>query len=58
MKALEHIAGILGVSATELLTGAVPSQIPQSLLLEARRLIESGDAFGSAVATAVSRCSS
>ena len=40
MKALEHIAGVLGVTPADLLGGAASPATPQYTLLEARRLIE------------------
>ena len=40
MKALEHIAGVLGVQPADLLGGAASPATPQFTLLEARRLIE------------------
>jgi len=40
MKALEHIAGVLGVKPADLLGGAPSPATPQYTLLEARRLIE------------------
>src|ERR671937_2541392 len=42
MKALEHIAGVLGVSPADLLGGAPAPAAPQYVLLEARRLVEQG----------------
>src|SRR6266568_7606656 len=42
MKALEHIAGRLGVQPSDLLGGAPGPAAPQYELLEARRLIEDG----------------
>src|SRR5438093_11657187 len=45
MKALEHIAGVLGVKPADLLGGAPPPATPQHSLLEARRLIEQGNAI-------------
>ena len=42
MKALEHIAGVLGVSPADLLGGAPAPAAPQFVLLEARRLVEQG----------------
>lgn len=44
MKALEHIAGRLGVQPSDLLGGAPSPAAPQYDLLEARRLIEEGHA--------------
>jgi transcriptional regulator with XRE-family HTH domain len=44
MKALEHIAGVLGVKPADLLGGAPSPAIPQFELLEARRFIEQGQA--------------
>jgi transcriptional regulator with XRE-family HTH domain len=43
MKALEHIAGILGVKPADLLGGVAAPATPQFELLEARRYIELGD---------------
>jgi transcriptional regulator with XRE-family HTH domain len=43
MKALEHIAGRLGVQPSDLLGGAPSPAGPQFDLLEARRLVEQGD---------------
>jgi transcriptional regulator with XRE-family HTH domain len=40
MKALEHIAGVLGVRPSDLLGGASGPSTPQLQFLEARRLIE------------------
>jgi len=40
MKALEHIAGVLGVQPADLLGGAATPATPQYTLLEARRLLE------------------
>jgi len=40
MKALEHIAGVLGVKPADLLGGAASPATPQYTLLEARRLLE------------------
>jgi transcriptional regulator with XRE-family HTH domain len=40
MKALEHIAGVLGVKPADLLGGAPSPATPQYTLLEARRLAE------------------
>jgi len=40
MKALEHIAGVLGVKPADLLGGAMAPATPQYELLEARRYIE------------------
>src|SRR5438046_8739282 len=40
MKALEHIAGVLGVKPADLLGGAASPSAPQYTLLEARRLLE------------------
>src|SRR3989454_943869 len=45
MKALEHIAGVLGVKPADLLGGAPSPATPQFSLLEARRLIEQGNAI-------------
>jgi transcriptional regulator with XRE-family HTH domain len=42
MKALEHIAGVLGVRPADLLGGAPSPTTPQFTLLEARRLVEQG----------------
>lgn len=42
MKALEHIAGVLGVQPSDLLGGQAAPEAPQYDLLEARRLIEQG----------------
>lgn len=42
MKALEHIAGVLGVAPADLLGGATAPASPQYQLVEARRLIEAG----------------
>jgi transcriptional regulator with XRE-family HTH domain len=42
MKALEHIAGALGVKPSDLLGGSSSPATPQFDLLEARRLIEQG----------------
>jgi len=42
MKALEHIAGVLGVRPADLLGGAPSPATPQYTLLEARRLVEQG----------------
>jgi len=44
MKALEHIAGVLGVTPADLLGGATAPASPQYLLVQARRLIEQGRA--------------
>ncbi len=44
MKALEHIAGVLGVTPADLLGGNPTPDAPQYALIEARRLIEQGDA--------------
>ncbi len=44
MKALEHIAGVLGVKPADLLGGAPSPATPQYTLLEARRLVEQGRA--------------
>ena len=46
MKALEHIAGRLGVQPSDLLGGSPSPAGPQYDLLEARRLVEQGDARG------------
>ena len=40
MKALEHIAGVLGVKPADLLGGVAAPATPQYELLEARRFIE------------------
>jgi transcriptional regulator with XRE-family HTH domain len=42
MKALEHIAGVLGVKPSDLLGGTSGASAPQFQFLEARRLIEEG----------------
>src|SRR5881397_2674128 len=42
MKALEHIAGVLGVKPADLLGGAPGPTTPQYALLEARRLSAQG----------------
>jgi len=44
MKALEHIAAVLGVQPADLLGGSASPAVPQYDLLEARRLIEQGRA--------------
>src|SRR5919204_4542511 len=44
MKALEHIAGVLGVKPSDLLGGTPSPSTPQYSLLEARRLAEQGRA--------------
>jgi transcriptional regulator with XRE-family HTH domain len=44
MKALEHIAGVLGVTPADLLGGAPSPATPQFSLLEARSLIERDEA--------------
>ena len=44
MKALEHIAGVLGVKPADLLGGTPSPTTPQYTLLEARRLVEQGRA--------------
>jgi transcriptional regulator with XRE-family HTH domain len=44
MKALEHIAGVLGVQPADLLGGAPSPATPQYTLLEARSLVEQGKA--------------
>jgi transcriptional regulator with XRE-family HTH domain len=44
MKALEHIAGRLGVQPSDLLGGSASPAAPQYDLLEARRLVEEGRA--------------
>jgi transcriptional regulator with XRE-family HTH domain len=46
MKALEHIAGVLGVKPADLLGGAASPATPQYTLLEARRLLEERHADG------------
>src|SRR5438309_1746139 len=46
MKALEHIAGVLGVNPSDLLGGASAPATPQLDLVEARRLLETGDGKG------------
>ena len=46
MKALEHIAGVLGVTPSDLLGGSPTPDAPQYSLVEARRLLETGDAKG------------
>src|SRR3979409_1028494 len=43
MKALEHIAGVLGVKPADLLGGTAAPATPQFELLEARRYIEQGN---------------
>jgi HTH-type transcriptional regulator, quorum sensing regulator NprR len=43
MKALEHIAGVLGVKPADLLGGTAAPATPQFHLLEARRYIEQGN---------------
>jgi transcriptional regulator with XRE-family HTH domain len=43
MKALEHIAGVLGVKPADLLGGVAAPATPQYQLLEARRFIEQGN---------------
>jgi len=43
MKALEHIAGVLGVKPADLLGGAPTPATPQYALLEAQRYIEQGN---------------
>jgi transcriptional regulator with XRE-family HTH domain len=43
MKALEHIAGVLGVKPADLLGGIAAPATPQYQLLEARRSIEQGN---------------
>ena len=43
MKALEHIAGVLGVKPADLLGGVAAPATPQYELLEARRYIEQGN---------------
>jgi transcriptional regulator with XRE-family HTH domain len=43
MKALEHIAGVLGVKPADLLGGVAAPATPQYQLLEARRYIEQGN---------------
>ncbi|HEX4743665.1 MAG TPA: helix-turn-helix transcriptional regulator, partial [Candidatus Limnocylindria bacterium] len=42
MKALEHIAGVLGVTPADLLGGNPTPDAPQYSLIEARRLLETG----------------
>ncbi|HET8569306.1 MAG TPA: tetratricopeptide repeat protein [Candidatus Limnocylindria bacterium] len=42
MKALEHMAGVLGVTPADLLGGPAGAALPQYDLLEARRLVEQG----------------
>jgi transcriptional regulator with XRE-family HTH domain len=42
MKALEHIAGVLGVKPSDLLGGSSSPAAPQYELIEARRLLEQG----------------
>ena len=44
MKALEHIAGVLGVTPADLLGGNPTPDAPQYSLIEARRLLETGGA--------------
>src|SRR5688572_276120 len=44
MKALEHIAGVLGVTPADLLGGNPSPDAPQYSLIEARRLLETGNA--------------
>ena len=44
MKALEHIAGVLGVTPADLLGGNPTPDAPQYSLIEARRLLETGKA--------------
>src|SRR5688500_15269981 len=44
MKALEHIAGVLGVKPSDLLGGTSEPSTPQYELLEARRALEEGRA--------------
>ncbi len=44
MKALEHIAGVLGVKPSDLLGGSSTPATPQYELVEARRLLEEGRA--------------
>src|SRR6266852_3010091 len=46
MKALEHIAGVLGVTPADLLGGPPAAESHEYLLVEARRLVESGNAEG------------
>src|SRR5687767_13948302 len=43
MKALEHIAGVLGVTPSDPLGGNPTPDAPQYLLIEARHLIEVGN---------------
>src|ERR1043165_5830312 len=42
MKALEHIAGVLGVKPSDLLGGGSGPSTPQFQFVEARRLLEQG----------------
>lgn len=44
MKALEHIAGVLGVKPSDLLGGSSAPSTPQFQFIEARRLLEEGRA--------------
>ncbi len=44
MKALEHIAGVLGVKPSDLLGGTSAPSAPQFQFVEARRLLEQGHA--------------
>src|SRR5205809_2908698 len=44
VKALEHIAGRLGVQPSDLLGGSPSPAAPQYDLVESRRLVEQGDA--------------
>ncbi len=44
MKALEHIAGVLGVKPSDLLGGSSAPSTPQFQFVEARRLLEQGHA--------------
>ncbi len=44
MKALEHIAGVLGVKPSDLLGGSAAPSAPQFQFVEARRLLEQGHA--------------
>lgn len=43
MKALEHIAGVLGVTPADLFGGNPSNDTPQYSLLDARRILEEGD---------------
>src|SRR5256885_15724755 len=42
MKALEHIAAVLGVQPSDLLGGAAGATTPQYQLIDARSLVEQG----------------